>query len=923
MKNSLKKVLSVICVLSLTVTMFGMNSKAVSQYTLSGTVMTNEYLSLSVSSSNGRFTIGTTEGNPDITTDNNKKMLYGWPSTGTSYTTVVVDNNVKKYGDDGFTQAPAFDTANGSNTSVATYGDITVRQILSVINNNSTDREDVVEIKYEVTNNGTQSHNFGTRIMLDTMLGGNDHAPFRIPDVGSVTTQTEFTGDSIPQYWQAFDSLTDPKVVAQGSFLRSNTNKPDKVQFTNWAEVSNTAWNCPISAGSSNGDSAVTVTWYSKPIAAGETKTYVTHYGLSELVQDLKPPLAVSLYGDSTISISNGTYSPNPITLTAYIQNIGNGNAENVRAVLVLPNSSNLSINNTDHVTENIGTLIPGQEHQCSWKINVKSVSAETIEMIGVKVVADGLEDKTLIKYITIPAIGKDNRILWGSQKRNGSWTGVDNLSFINSPDNFFKRTDGNNWKDYNYHISDEYFNMLANGMSNTVWTQLNNKRNATWGGSCYGMSCVVSLTKNGNLTPSNYKSRAKVAHDLNKPVDNKKVENLVNFYQLMCQLPDWQDIIKTFSNSSVEESTVLRDLVSEVRKVQNGGLPVVICYSWRTNELDENNNHKGGGHAVIGYELAEVSEQINDVTYRYRVSICDPNKSAYSYLYISSDFKNWQYPGGLNTTGDGNNDSVWIENGVEHKTLYAAISTLNLIDLINPETGTNRTIMKNYNSNFISSYSSPNFYVLDETGNRADSQSLYSADGSNLYTYLANGNTFRVIPEVENEDICCSLVLSNSSVDINASNVNSLSVKSNGEVSFSGNDSNCNLSLTLNDEILPLNYFRLNISGDNINSYSTSVTSDGVVLAGDNLSNTTVVATNRSQSAKVTIATDETSVMLRDVDEDTIGVYVDQDHNGSYETEIAQSEIFESSNDTSFWANLLEFFRVIIDFFKQIFGLS
>ena len=92
--------------------------------------------------------------------------------------------------------------------------------IYSFVNNVSTDKEDVMEIKYVVKNNDSVSHHVGTRIMLDTMLGNNDDAPFRVQGTGSVTTETEFTGDDIPQYWQAFDSLTEPTVVSQGTFVR-------------------------------------------------------------------------------------------------------------------------------------------------------------------------------------------------------------------------------------------------------------------------------------------------------------------------------------------------------------------------------------------------------------------------------------------------------------------------------------------------------------------------------------------------------------------------------------------------------------------------------------------------------------------------------------------------------------------------------
>ena len=126
--------------------------------------------------------------------------------------------------------------------------------------------------------------------MLDTMLGSNDNAPFRIEGIGNVTTEKEFIGDSIPQYWQAFDSLTNPTVVSQGTFIRGNNLKPDKVQFANWRRLESTLWNYQINENSSNGDSAVAVTWDEKTLRAGETRTYTTYYGMSEIQQDLLPP---------------------------------------------------------------------------------------------------------------------------------------------------------------------------------------------------------------------------------------------------------------------------------------------------------------------------------------------------------------------------------------------------------------------------------------------------------------------------------------------------------------------------------------------------------------------------------------------------------------------------------------------------------
>ena len=57
----------------------------------------NEYINVAIRP-NGRFTIGTNEGNLEIATDNRKKLLYGWPGGGTSYTTVRIDGIDYYYG---------------------------------------------------------------------------------------------------------------------------------------------------------------------------------------------------------------------------------------------------------------------------------------------------------------------------------------------------------------------------------------------------------------------------------------------------------------------------------------------------------------------------------------------------------------------------------------------------------------------------------------------------------------------------------------------------------------------------------------------------------------------------------------------------------------------------------------------------------
>ena len=89
----------------------------------------------------------------------------------------------------------------------AVYNDVSITLNYSLITNQYTGREDVAEFSYNVKNIGTSSHDVGVRIMFDTMLGGNDASPFRIPNVGDTSSETDLTGDDVPEFWQSFDSL--------------------------------------------------------------------------------------------------------------------------------------------------------------------------------------------------------------------------------------------------------------------------------------------------------------------------------------------------------------------------------------------------------------------------------------------------------------------------------------------------------------------------------------------------------------------------------------------------------------------------------------------------------------------------------------------------------------------------------------------
>ena len=135
----------------------------------------NEYLEAYVRN-DGRFTMGTRQGNPNISTDDNKILLFGHPEPWSSFTTIKINGINYTFDADG---PPTVNAEGTEAVSVMTKDGVTVKQIITLMNNPSTNRKDVFRIEYQMTNNSGTTCSIGARIMLDTMLGSNDGAPLK------------------------------------------------------------------------------------------------------------------------------------------------------------------------------------------------------------------------------------------------------------------------------------------------------------------------------------------------------------------------------------------------------------------------------------------------------------------------------------------------------------------------------------------------------------------------------------------------------------------------------------------------------------------------------------------------------------------------------------------------------------------------
>lgn len=328
----------------------------------------NEFIEF-YTASDGLFTIGTVEGNPDLSSDNNQPLLFGHSLPESSFSTFKIDDtNIIFEGSNTNINEEDF-----SSKSTMTIDDVNIEQELKIVEGNAAGRKDVVRITYHVTNKADKAKNVGARIMLDTMLGESDETPFSVYG-DDIFSETEYEGDDVPQVWHAFDSLTEPEIIAQGTIYKIPSMKPDIVQFTNWNRVKSTIWNYKTNSNREINDSAVAMTWKEKTLAPGESRDYTTYYGISDVNNDNSGDVSFgTILSNDKIEKISGVFTE--INLSSFIENNGTEKITNTSLDIDIPKELELVTNQgtaeSNHIE--VGTIEPFQKSSTTFQLRVKN----------------------------------------------------------------------------------------------------------------------------------------------------------------------------------------------------------------------------------------------------------------------------------------------------------------------------------------------------------------------------------------------------------------------------------------------------------------------------------------------------------------------------------------------------------------------
>ncbi|NLG83947.1 MAG: hypothetical protein GX493_04920 [Firmicutes bacterium] len=343
----------------------------------------------------GRFAVEVTGGDPTRPDDDGEPLIYGRPIPWTSYTTLRLDGQVYAFGGPTVRRAgkglPTGEELlppviqEGAIRTIWRYGDLEVIQQLSIVEGPTTGQPDTARIAYTFLNRGGLSHRVGLRVVLDTMLGENDGAPFRVGE-RQILTDEVLGGRAIEPYWQAFDSLEQPRVIAQGTLAGGELVPPDRIYFTNWGTLADAPWEASLfpgrdftRTGEFELDSAVALLWEERELPPGGSLTFTTYYGLGG-VTIAKGELMLGLTAPATVRSEEA----HGFLVLAYLENRGRGVAQDVVLRLDLP--AGLTTESATRVE--LGRLRPGESRQVAWTL---FPSADRAGVVRLRLTAEAL----------------------------------------------------------------------------------------------------------------------------------------------------------------------------------------------------------------------------------------------------------------------------------------------------------------------------------------------------------------------------------------------------------------------------------------------------------------------------------------------------------------------------------------------------
>lgn len=295
---------------------------------------------------------------------------------------------------------------------------------------------DTVQIEYVVTNDSTTTHSIGLRIMLDAAFGSFpdlDGSPIILPDGRHITEEATLpdprvANDTVPDSWIAYDDSQSPKVILRGILNTSEVNnagmatqaggKPDAIsfgQFRNIGATDGMYYFTPNRAASLIGeDWGYAVWWAARDLQPGESRRYVTYYGLGSSAADYESPYALMAYAPLSLRAHAGDdpattdtveqyyvtddVGRSPFPISVYMDNFGTSAMYDSPVRIRLPEG--LDLVPGDSVAKSAGVINMNEMKSVSWNIFATNSRPGIVDIRFT-----GPRGKVVTRELNIPAV--------------------------------------------------------------------------------------------------------------------------------------------------------------------------------------------------------------------------------------------------------------------------------------------------------------------------------------------------------------------------------------------------------------------------------------------------------------------------------------------------------------------------------------
>ena len=121
----------------------------------------------------------------------------------------------------------------------------------------------------------------------------------------------------------------------------------------------------------------------------------------------------------------------------------------------------------------------------------------------------------------------------------------------------------------------------------------------------------------------------------------------------------------------------------------------------------------------------------------------------------------------------------------------------------------------------------------------------------------------------------------------VDAKNATYSLFKPSGYYALRGSDADYSITMVTDKKASVTDWYALTVKGNDVDSVSLKKVSGGYVIKGNKLNNVKVIAENNNSKPSITFSTKYDSAFIYEINEQTIGIKVDTDSNGTYETKL------------------------------------